>query len=171
MPALTLSSVTNQCPKLTRELHVSTYHMAMYVCVFSLFLLSPATSLQHDPESAMFAVHKMELRLCPDATSIHLVGFDHIYKVTTARHSAQSTVIAAIMVNICYSWSPLSQGYRYRCHHGKYLLLPIATHHGLSITAIHGKYGGCTFHRHHSVAMVLLPLHIVLLFITHLHSL
>ena len=36
-----LLRVTNQCPKLTQELHVSTYHIAMYVCVFFPFLLSP----------------------------------------------------------------------------------------------------------------------------------
>ena len=119
-----------------------TIWLCMYVC-FSHFLLSPAPPLQHNPESALAAVHKMELRLWPYATSIHLMGFDCIYKVTTAHHSAKSTDIATIMVNICYSWSPLSQGYRYRCHHGKYLLLPI-TAHGLSIAAIHGKYWGST---------------------------
>ena len=32
MHTLTLSCVTNQCPKLTQELHVSTYHIAVYVC-------------------------------------------------------------------------------------------------------------------------------------------
>ena len=115
------------------------------VCVFPPFLLSPAPPLQHNPESALPAVHKMELHLWPDATSIHLVGFDCIYKVSIACHSAKSTDIAAIMVNICYSWSPLSQEYRYRCHHGEYLLLLIATHHGLSTAAIHGKYWGSIF--------------------------
>ena len=115
----------------------------MCVCVFfPPFLLSPAPPLQHNPESALPTVHKMELRLWPDATSIYLVGFDCIYKVTAARHSAKSTDITAIMVNICYSWLPLSQGYRYHCHHGKYMLLPITAHHGLSIATIHGKYWG-----------------------------
>ena len=139
--------------------------VCMCVCV-SPFLLSLAPPLQHNPKSALLAVHKMDLHLWPDATSIHLVGFDRIYKVTAARHSAKSTDIAAIMVNICYSWSPLSQGNRYRCHHSKYLLLPIDTHNGLSIAAIHGKYWGSSFCRHHSVAMVILPSHIVFLFIT-----
>ena len=139
---LDLSCVTNQYPKLTQELPVSTYHIAMYVCIFPPFLLSPAPPLQYNPELALPTVHKMELRLWPDATSIHLVGFDCIYKVTEACHSAKSTDIAAIMVNICYSWTPLNQGYRYRCHNGKYLLLPIIAHHGLSIAAIHGKYWG-----------------------------
>ena len=113
----------------------------MYVCVFPPFLLSPAPPLQHNPEWALAAVHKMKLCLWPDATCIHLVGFDCIYKETTACHSAKSTDIATIMVSIWYSWSPLNQGYRYRCHHGKYLLLPIAAH-GLSIVAIHSKYWG-----------------------------
>ena len=119
----------------------------MCVC-FCPFLLSPAPPLQHNPKSAMLAVHKMELRLWPDATT--LVCLDHIYKVTAVCHSAKSTDIAAIMVNICCSWLPLSQGYRYRCNHGKYLLLPIATHHGLSITAIHGKYWWSIFCHHHN---------------------
>ena len=145
MPPLTLSCVTYQCPKLTQELHFSTYHIAMYVCMFSPFLLSPAPPLQHNPESAMLAVHKMELRLWPDATSIHLVGFDRIYKVTAVCHLAKSTYIVAIMVNIRYCWSPRIQGYRYCCHHGKYLLLPITAHHSLSIAAIHGKYLGSIF--------------------------
>ena len=138
----------------------------MCVCVFPPFLLSPAAQLQHNPKSAKLTVHKMELRLWPNATSIHLVGFDRIYKVTAARHSAKSKDITAIMVNICYSWSPLNQGYRYCCRYGKYLLLPIVTHHGLSIAAIHDKYWESIFCRHHSVAMVLLPSHFVLLFIT-----
>ena len=143
------------------------------VCVCSPpFLLSPAPSLQHNPKSAMLAVHKMELRLWQDATSIHLVDFDRIYKVTAAHHSAQSADIAAIMVNICYSWSPLSQGYRYHCHHDKYLLLPITAHHCLSIAAIHGKYWGSIFRRHHSVVTVILPSHIVhrTLYIAHCTS-
>ena len=58
-----MCNYSNQCPKLTQELHVSTYHIAMYVCVFFPFLLSPAPPLQHNPKSAPPAVHKMELCL------------------------------------------------------------------------------------------------------------
>ena len=41
MPLLTLSCVTNQCPKLAQELHVSIYHiqlqLQMHMCVFPLY--------------------------------------------------------------------------------------------------------------------------------------
>ena len=54
----------------------------MHVCVcFPPILLSPAPLLQHNPESILPAIRKMELPLRPDVTSIHLVGFDRIYKL------------------------------------------------------------------------------------------
>ena len=109
------------------------------MCVFSPFVVVSSSPIATQSWISTAAVHKIELRLWPDAISIHLVGFDCIYKVTAARHSAKSADIAAIMVNICYSWSPLRQGYRYRYHHGKYLLLPITAHHGLSIAALYGE--------------------------------
>ena len=99
----------------------------MFVCAFFPFVVSSSHIVT---ESAPPTIHKMELHLWPNATSIHLVVSDRNYNVTAATSSG-TTVIP-----------PLSQGYRYCCHHGKYLLLPNAMNHDISITAIHGKYWG-----------------------------
>ena len=124
------------------------------MCVCFPFLLSPALPLQHNPESVSPTIHKMELHLWPNATSIHFMGSNCNYKVTTANSWSTDYWKTATQPGVqipplswqisvtpdCHtSWS------QYHCH-------------SWQILRIH-------FHHHYTVLQRFLPLHIVLLFI------
>ena len=114
MSSLTLSCVTNQCPKLTQELYVSIYHIAVYVCVciFPLFVVSssPITTQSRISNTRSSQDGAMPMTRC------HQHSLSGFWLHLQSDHS-----------------SPLSLEYRYRCHHGKYLLLLIATQPGIQI--------------------------------------
>ena len=111
------------------ELHISTYYITMYVCVymcvFSCFFLTPFVVFSS-------AIATYSNQHCPQFTTWSY-AFSQSHQHSTAASWGTTGKL------------PLSQGYRYRCLHGKYLLLPVAAHHGPSITAIHGKYWGTIF--------------------------
>ena len=74
--------------------------LTMYVCVFFPFFVVSSSPIA--TQSQISTGRSSQDGAMP-MTSIHLVGFDCIYKETAACHSAKSTDIATIMVNICYS--------------------------------------------------------------------
>ena len=123
--------------------------MCTCVCVLVSFLplfvvFSSATATYSNQHCPQFTTWSHALA---KATSIQLPPAG---TPLGSRHSARVSDIAAFTTNICYS-QPLSEGFRYRCLHSKYLLLKAAAHHSPSIAAIHGKYWGSIFSPPHAV--------------------
>ena len=103
----------------------------MYVCVYMCMCVSVCFSL------SPFVVF---------SSAIATYSNQHCTQFTTWSYSFSQ----CHQHSTAASWgttvkSPLSQGYRYHCFHGKYLLLPVSAHHGPSIAAIHVKYQASIF--------------------------